>query len=100
MSKKPSKTLIGAFVLGAIFLLIAGVLVFGSGKIFRKANKNVMFFEGSVKGLQIGAPVMFRGVQIGHVTNTVLRFNSKDLIAFISVYTETYPQKIVPIEGN
>lgn len=100
MSKPASKTLIGAFVLGALGLIIAGVVVFGSGKFFRKVNKNVMFFEGSVQGLQIGAPVVFRGVQIGHVTNIVMEVNSKDLTAFIPVYTEIYPDKVVPIEGD
>jgi paraquat-inducible protein B len=97
MSKQASETLIGAFVLGALGLVVAGVVVFGSGKFFTKVNKDVMFFEGSVKGLQIGAPVVFRGVQIGHVTDIVLRVNKKDLTAFVPVYTEIYPQKIVPI---
>lgn len=100
MSKPANKTLIGAFVLGALGLIIAGVVVFGSGKFFRKVNKNVMFFEGSVQGLQIGAPVVFRGVQIGHVTNIVMEVNSKDLTAFIPVYTEIYPDKVVPIGGD
>jgi paraquat-inducible protein B len=100
MSKQASKTLIGAFVLGALVLIVAGAVVFGSGKFFKVVYKNVMFFEGSVKGLQIGAPVMFRGVQVGYVTNIVLRVNKKDLTAFIPVYTEIYPQKIVPIEDK
>jgi paraquat-inducible protein B len=100
MSKQASKSLIGAFVLGALGLVIAGVVIFGSGKFFREVDKDVMFFEGSVKGLQIGAPVVFRGVQIGHVTDIVLRLNAKKLTAFIPVYTEIYPQKIVPIEGD
>jgi paraquat-inducible protein B len=65
MSKQASKSLIGAFVIGALALVVAGTVIFGSGKLFRKAFKNVMFFEGSVKGLQIGASVVFRGVQIG-----------------------------------
>ena len=39
MSKQASKTLIGAFVLGALGLVIAGVVVFGSGKFFRKVDK-------------------------------------------------------------
>lgn len=98
MSKQASETLIGAFVLGALGLVVAGVVVFGSGEFFRKVNKDVMFFEGSVKGLQIGAPIVFRGVQIGHVTDIVLRVNAKDLTAFVPVYAEIYPQKIVPIE--
>ncbi|HEX8948541.1 MAG TPA: MlaD family protein [Dissulfurispiraceae bacterium] len=100
MSKQASRSLIGAFVLGAIFLVVAGIVVFGSGKFFTKARKNVMFFEGSVKGLQIGAPVVFRGAQIGHVTDIIVEVNAKDLIAFVPVYVEIYPQKIVPIGGN
>ena len=100
MSKQASKTVIGTFILGAIALIIAGVVVFGSDKFFRKVNRDVMFFEGSVKGLQIGAPVMFRGVQIGHVTDVILRINARELTAFIPVYAEIYPQKIVPIEGD
>ena len=99
MSKQASKTLIGAFVVGALGLVIAGVVVFGSGKFFRKVYKDVMFFEGSVKGLQIGAPVVFRGVQIGLVTDIVMELNANDLTALIPVYTEIDPQKIVPI-GN
>lgn len=100
MSKQASKRLIGAFVLGALALVVAGIVVFGSDKFFRKVNKDVMYFEGSVKGLQNGAPVVFRGVQIGHVTNIVLEVNAKDLTAFVPVYTEIYPQKIVPIGEN
>ena len=100
MSKQASKSLIGAFVLGAIFLVVAGVVVFGSGKLFTKANKSVMFFEGSVKGLQIGAPVVFRGARIGQVTDVVVKMNARELTAFIPVYTEIYPQKIMPIEGD
>ncbi|MGO9413838.1 MAG: MlaD family protein [Syntrophobacteraceae bacterium] len=100
MSKQPSETLIGAFVLGALGIVVAGIVVFGSGELFRKVNKDVMFFEGSVKGLQIGAPVVFRGVQIGHVTNIVLEVNARDLAAFVPVYIEIYPQKVVPIEDK
>ncbi len=100
MSKQANRPLIGAFVLGALALVLGGVILFGSGKFFRKVYKDVMFFEGSVKGLQIGAPVMFRGVQIGHVTNVVLQVNLKDLTAFIPVYIEIYPQKMVMIGGQ
>jgi len=99
MSKQANRPLVGAFVLGALVLVVAGVVFFGSGKFFRKVYRDVMFFEGSVKGLQIGAPVMFRGVQIGHVTNVVMEVNLKDLTASIPVYVEIYPQKMVMIGG-
>ncbi len=100
MSKQASRTLIGAFVLAALALVVAGIVVFGSDKFFSKVNKDVMFFQGSVKGLHIGAPVVFRGVQIGHVTDIVLEVNARDLTAFVPVYTEIYPKKIVPIGGD
>ncbi len=100
MGKQANKALIGAFILGALGLIVAGLVVFGSGKLFSKTDREVMFFEGSVKGLQIGALVMFRGVQIGHVTDVVLRVNLKDLRAFIPVYVEIYPRNIVPLGGR
>jgi len=36
MSQKISPTLIGAFVVGAVALLVIGVVAFGSGQLFRK----------------------------------------------------------------
>jgi len=56
MSKTASKTVIGAFVVGAVALGVAAVLVFGSGKFLSDRPKYVMFFDGSLKGLQVGAP--------------------------------------------
>jgi paraquat-inducible protein B len=93
MSKPVNKTLIGVFVLGAVALVVAALLVFGSGKFFTKTNKYVLFFKGSVKGLNVGSPVMFRGVKIGEITNIQLRFNPKDLLVVIPVYVEIDPQK-------
>ncbi|HAM51749.1 MAG TPA: paraquat-inducible protein B [Nitrospiraceae bacterium] len=97
MTKKASKSLIGVFVLGALVLVVAGIVIFGSGKFFTKVHKNVIFFEGSVKGLSIGASVLFHGVQIGHVTDILLEVNKRDLTAFVPVYIEVYQQKILPI---
>ena len=99
MSKKMNKTLIGAFVIGAIGLLVIAVLIFGSGKFFADTAKYVLFFDGSVKGLNIGSPVMYHGVKIGEVTEIQLRFNPKDLSAVIPVYVEIDPKKFVLPEG-
>ena len=65
MSRKENKTLIGAFVVGAIAILVIALLALGSGKFFRESRSYVLFFEGSVKGLNVGSPVTFRGVKIG-----------------------------------
>jgi paraquat-inducible protein B len=94
MSKKAKKTLIGAFVAGAVALLVIGLIVFGSGKLFRRTNKYVLFFKDSVKGLAVGAPVTFRGVKIGTVKEINLVYDPDTRFAFIPVIIETEPYRI------
>ncbi len=67
MNKKTSPTLIGAFVVGAVGLLVIAVIAFGSGRLFRQTKEFVLYFDNSVNGLRIGAPVKFKGVEIGSV---------------------------------
>ncbi len=67
MSRGASPTAIGTFVIGSLVLVIVGILVFGSGRLFTRTTEWVVFFEGSVNGLNPGSPVKFRGVRIGQV---------------------------------
>jgi len=76
MSKKKHTVAIGAFVLGAILIAVLTVVfVIGSG-FGQEQRKVVMVFDGSVKGLMVGAPVALRGVQIGQVTKIELILDS------------------------
>src|SRR5262249_32845260 len=68
MGSKIMPTVIGAFVVGAMVCIVAGVLLFSGGKLFTEKLPYVLFFDRSVEGLHIGAPVIFRGVQVGQVT--------------------------------
>ncbi len=99
MSKPASKTLIGVFVVGALALAVIAVVIFGSGKFFGDKTVDVMYFEKSVKGLNIGSPVVFRGVKIGSVKNIILQFDTKELKFIIPVYVEIDFNKITPIQG-
>jgi paraquat-inducible protein B len=72
MSKRFSPTAIGMFVVGSFALLVAAIVVVGSGKMFQKPIQFVSFFPGDVNGLKVGAPVKFRGVQIGSVARIQL----------------------------
>jgi len=88
MSRKANKTMIGLFAVGALILLIIGVVVFGSGALFKRTNKFVLYFDGSVKGLSKGAPVMFRGVSIGTVKDISLIYDSKAGTIMLPVVVE------------
>lgn len=93
MSKPANKTLIGAFIIGAIALLVVAVLIFGSGKFLKKTHYAVVFFEGSIKGLNEGAPVIFQGVKIGAVTNIRLVYDPANDSVRIPVIIELEPDK-------
>ncbi len=92
MSKKANKTVIGGFVVGALALVVGGILVFGSGKFLKERYTFVMYFDGSVKGLNQGAPVVLRGVKIGTVTKIVLRAYP-DATFEIPVFIEVEPDR-------
>jgi len=72
MSKHANPTVIGAFVVGAVILAVTAILLLGSGDLFVQKPRFVLYFKGSVKGLNVGSPVNFRGVNIGTVTNIQL----------------------------
>jgi paraquat-inducible protein B len=94
MSKKISPTLIGGFVLGALALLVIAVIAFGSGMLFRKTKEFVAYFDGNVNGLHIGAPVKFRGVEVGSVKNILLQLDKSMDVRSIPVLFEIDLKKI------
>ncbi len=99
MSKQANKTMIGAFVVGAVALVVAGILAFGSGKILKERHTFVMYFDGSVKGLDEGASVVFQGVKLGTVTDIKLRYNPMKDALEIPVFVEIEPDRVHVMEG-
>ena len=73
MSKRSSPTLIGFFVLGSIVLAVIGVGALASNQYFSQRATFISYFDESVNGLDVGAPVKFKGVPIGRVTDIRLR---------------------------
>ncbi len=78
MSSKTSKATVGAFVLGSIAFLIVCIMTLGGRNFFSSDIDYVLYFEGSVNGLSLGAPVVFRGVPLGKVTQILLVANPRD----------------------
>lgn len=71
MKQQQQTVAIGAFVIGAS-LIVLTLVIYLAGSGFGSKEKVVMVFDGSVKGLNIGAPLALRGVQVGEVTNIEL----------------------------
>ena len=100
MSEQASKTAIGGFVVGALALMVIGVMIFGSGKFMEKTNKYILYFDGSVKGLNVGSSVAFRGVNIGSVVDVALRMYPKTMTSQIPVIIEVEPDRVQIAEGE
>lgn len=98
--KQTNTSVIGGFVVGALALAITGILIFGSGNFFKKTDTYVLFFEDSVKGLTVGAPVFFRGVEIGMVKQITLQADSENISILIPVKIQTDPSRWKIIHGK
>lgn len=77
MSKKANPTVVGSFVLGALALAVGAVLVLGGSKYFEDKFPCILYFDESIVGLDVGAPVDFQGVRIGTVTAVRLEVDRK-----------------------
>lgn len=66
---------------------------------YSKKIKFVLFFNSSVRGLSVGAPVEFKGIKVGSVLDVRLEFNSEDTSFRIPVLIEIEPQRIIE-QGN
>jgi paraquat-inducible protein B len=75
MGKRANPAVVGAFVIGAVVLAVIAVAAFGSGRLFRTTFSYVVYFSGDVNGLKVGAPVKFKGVEIGSVSDILLNIS-------------------------
>lgn len=94
MIRRANPVLIGSFVLGALAIALIAAFIFARGALFVKRPTFVMFFEGSVYGLQVGAPVTFRGVHVGKVTDISIEYFPKEQSFYIPVRVELEPERI------
>ena len=87
--------LIGGFVLGGVFLLILATVLFSSMDFFSPKRRFVAHFEQSVNGLNVGAPVKFRGIPIGQVISIEGIYNPEDGSMIPRVTIEVLPETLV-----
>ncbi len=72
MNLEKHKAGVGAFILLALTLLVAGIIVLGGDKYFSRDSEYVLYFNNSVSGLSVGSSVMLRGVPLGTVSRISL----------------------------
>jgi len=92
MSTRANPTAIGAFVVGALALAVVGLVTLGGLQLFKKELPFVLFFEGSLGGLDVGAPVEIRGVKIGTVTRIRLFARRQQIGVYVSIDPSLLPK--------
>jgi paraquat-inducible protein B len=77
MARRANAAIIGAFVVGALVLLVAGALALGAGRWLSGDLRFVLSFREPVTGLIVGSPVEFRGVKVGEVDEIRAIYDAK-----------------------
>jgi paraquat-inducible protein B len=75
MSRKANPISIGLFFAIGLALGIAALLMFSSRSLFHPQQRSILYFDATLKGLNPGAPVKFRGVTVGSVVEILIRHN-------------------------
>lgn len=91
MKHQRNALLVGLFVSAAAALIVAGVLTVGGVSWFSGRIPALVYFQGSVRGLYVGAPVTFRGVKVGEVQSIGIEIDPKTLAARIPVSLSLSP---------
>ena len=66
---------------------------------YTRKIKFIMFFDSSIRGLSLGAPVEFKGIKVGSVLDVRLEFDRGSTSFRIPVLIEVEPQRIIE-RGN
>lgn len=87
-SNQPSKQ-------GTIFKLFKNLKSIGESKYVKKVPY-LLHFDESLRGLTEGAPVEFRGIKVGRVTDMAIAFDPKTMILETPVVVELEPERLTP----
>jgi paraquat-inducible protein B len=93
-------TAVGAFVLGGLMICVVAILLFGGSHLFATKLRVVVFFQDSVAGLTVGAPVTLRGVQVGTVQSMKVYIKLPELVPIIPVYLDIEPRRVSWSHGS
>ena len=100
MKTRANATLLGLFVVAGLVLVGAAIVAVAGDKLFTRKTRAVMHFSGSIFGLQVGAPVVFRGVRLGSVSSMGLVYDPAGDSFSIPVVAELEQGLIRSLDGR
>lgn len=92
--KRSSTIAIGVFVVGAQLLAAAALFMFASRDAFKTKRYFVAYFEQSITGLDVGAPIKFRGIEIGQVVSIEGVYDTETADVIPRLELEFYPETL------
>jgi paraquat-inducible protein B len=98
MSKRANFKLIGLFVMGAISLMLITVIILSGGKFFKRTYPYALYFDESIRGLNPGAGVYYKGVQVGSVKSIKLFYTKNDEALHSVVIVELEPDSVTSLD--
>ena len=78
MSIRANPRAIGLFIIGGTVLGVFGIATLATASLFDDQTTFISYFEESVNGLAVGAPVKFQGVPVGRVTELLIQIDLND----------------------
>src|SRR5512138_3228344 len=76
MARTFSPRVVGLFVIGSVALGVVAALYLGAGRVLQSRVRFVAVFSEDLAGLEVDAPVKFRGVPVGRVASIHLSMGS------------------------
>lgn len=98
--RRARPALLGAFFVGGLVLVALAVIALGGENPFTRRERAVMHFSGSVYGLAVGAPVVFRGVRVGSVASIDVRYDRASDRFSIPVVAELDGDAVSGLDGR
>jgi paraquat-inducible protein B len=99
MSRRANPVAIGAFVVGAAVLAIAGIVLLAGENLFVRTHRYVIYFGESVGGLRVGSSVTYQGVNVGEVATISAVYRSDRDVVDIPVIVELR-EDALSVEGE
>lgn len=101
MSARTHPRTVGVFVMGALAVLLAAIVGLSSGAWFARRDRFALYFPGSVRGLDKGSAVTFRGVKVGEVYDvSAILTGQPDPLIQIEVIVEILGNLVEVPEGQ